>query len=154
LHDVGILVNTLTCEEESRACLASAVRLRVPIDQCEEEHLGFTHCESGKLLAERWHFSPDVVSAIEFHHTVAGAQNAKALVSIVHVCDLLCRLRDLGYGYYEAMGVELATDIAWTILMKEYPALRNMDVARLTMDIDGAMEEITMLVDAVFKPTQ
>jgi len=27
-----------------------------------------------------------------------------------------------------------------------------MDLARLTMDIDGAMEEITAVVDAVFKP--
>jgi HD-like signal output (HDOD) protein len=82
--------------------------IRSAIDHCEEEFLGFTHCESGEILAELWGFSPDVISAIEFHHKVAGAQSAQALVSLVHVCDRLCRLRDLGYGYYEAMGVELA----------------------------------------------
>jgi len=33
-----------------------------------------------------------------------------------------------------------------------YPALATMDLARFTMDIDGAMEEIVAVVDAVFKP--
>jgi HD-like signal output (HDOD) protein len=151
LHDMGILVNTMTCAEESRACLDSAIRLQAPIDRCEQQQLGFTHCDSGSVLAQQWHFSPDVISAIEFHHKVHAATNAHALVSLIHLSDLLCRLRNLGYGYYEAMAVDLATDAAWAMLLKEYPTLRNMDVVRLTLDIDAAMEEITAVVDAVFK---
>ena len=82
---------------------------------------------------------------------MAAAPNARPLVSLVHLSDLLCRLRDFGYGYYEAMGVELAGDIAWAKLVNHYPALADMDLARLTLDIDGAMEEITTVVDAVFR---
>jgi len=73
-------------------------------------------------------------------------------VALVHLSDLLCRLRDLGYGYYEAIGVDLSGDDAWSTLVEHYPALTKMDLARLTMDIDGAMDEITAVVDAVFKP--
>jgi hypothetical protein len=71
---------------------------------------------------------------------------------LVYLSDLLCRLRDLGYGYYEAMGIDLAGEAAWTALAASYPSMANMDLVRLTMDIDGAMEEITGVVDAVFKP--
>jgi len=154
LHDLGILVNTLTCTEDFRRCIQAAREKQVELHGSEEQHLGFTHCQSGKILAERWHFSADVTEVIEFHHNVAAAPSTPALVSLVHLSDLLCRLRDLGYGYYEAMSVDLAGDEAWIMLAKHCPALANIDLARLTMDIDGAMDEIVAAVDAVFKPQQ
>ncbi len=86
------------------------------------------------------------------HHDTIPTTAARPLVALVHLSDLLCRLLDLGYGYYEAMGVDLAGDHAWSALVQHYPELGKMDLARLTMDIDGAMEEITAVVDAVFKP--
>jgi HD-like signal output (HDOD) protein len=152
LHDLGILVNTLACTEAYRSCIQAAREGHVALERSEEEHLGFTHCQSGKILAEHWRFSADVVQVIEFHHDVVATPAAPPLVALVHLSDLLCRLRDLGYGYYEAMGVDLAGDAAWATLVNHYPTLAKMDLARLTMDIDGAMEEIVALVDAVFKP--
>jgi len=149
LHDLGILVNTLVCPEEYRRCLQSARDGRVTLERGEAEHLGFTHCQSGKVLAEQWKFSADFVAVIEFHHAPGSAP---PLVALVHLSDLLCRLRDLGYGYYEALGVDLAGETAWAVLVEHYPALAKIDLARLTMDIDGAMEEIITTVDAVFKP--
>lgn len=152
LHDLGILVNTLTCTEEYRRTLAYAREHRICLEESERECLGFTHCQSGAVLAQQWKFSSDVTAAIEFHHDAAKALTARPLVALVHLSDLLCRLRDLGYGYYEAMGVELAGDEAWSALTESYPALAKMDLARLTMDIDGAMQEITTVVDSVFTP--
>jgi HD-like signal output (HDOD) protein len=152
LHDLGILVNTLTCTEDFRRCIQAARDGHVALHRSEGEHLGFTHCQSGKILAEHWKFSEDVMAVIEFHHDVVAAPTAQPLVSLVHLSDLLCRLRDLGYGYYEAMGVDLAGDEAWATLVEHCPALANMDLARLTMDIDGAMDEIVATVDAVFRP--
>jgi hypothetical protein len=94
-----------------------------------------------------------VSAVIEFHHEASTA-SPHPLVSLVHLSDLLCRLRDLGYGYYEAMGVDLAGDDAWTALVASYPALAKMDLARLTLDIDGSMDEIISVVDAVFSPAK
>lgn len=154
LHDLGILVNTIACPEEYRRCIQSAREGHVALDRCEAEHLGFTHSQSGEVLAEHWKFSADLAAVIEFHHAPGSAPLAAPLVSLVHLSDLLCRLRGLGYGYYEAMGVDLAGEGAWAALVEHYPALASMDLARLTMDIDGAMEEITTTVDTVFKPEQ
>ena len=152
LHDVGILVNTLACTEEFRKCVQAARDGHLELDRSEAEHLGFTHCQSGRILAKRWNFSADVTEVVEYHHKVAAAQTAVPLVALVHLSDLLCRLRDLGYGYYEAISVDLARDQAWTLLVEHCPALAKVDLARLTMDIDGAMDEIVTTVDAVFKP--
>lgn len=152
LHDLGILVNTVTCTQEYRLTMAHAREHRACLDESERECLGFTHCQSGTILAQQWKFSPDVTAAIEFHHNAANAVTARPLVALVHLSDLLCRLRDLGYGYYEAIGVDLAGDDAWSTLVENYPALAKMDLARLTMDIDGAMDEIASVVDSVFKP--
>jgi putative nucleotidyltransferase with HDIG domain len=152
LHDLGMLVNTITCTKEYTGAVENARKRRICLEQSERECLGFTHCQSGKILAQQWKFSADVTAVIEFHHEPAEASSARPLVALVHLSDLLCRLRDLGYGYYEAIGVDLAGDEAWSTLVKSHPALEKIDLARLTMDIDGAMDEITAVVDAVFKP--
>ena len=151
LHDLGLLVNTLACTEEYRNCFAAARDERISLEVAEARFLGFTHCQSGKILAEHWKFSADMVSVIEFHHHVAQI-SFDPLVFLVHLSDLLCRLRDLGHGYYEAMGVDLARDQAWVSLLKHCPQLASLDLARLTLDIDGAMDEIIALLDAVFRP--
>jgi putative nucleotidyltransferase with HDIG domain len=152
LHDLGMLVNTVTCTEEYRRAFDVARQRRIRLHDSELECLGFTHCQSGAILAHQWKFSPDVSAVIEFHHEAASTASPHPLVSLVHLSDLLCRLRDLGYGYYEAMGVDLAGDDAWTTLVASYPALGKMDLARLTLDIDGSMDEIISVVDAVFSP--
>jgi putative nucleotidyltransferase with HDIG domain len=154
LHDLGFLVNTLTCTDEFRECIQQASQEHVALHMVEQSHLGFTHCQSGRILAEQWRFSPEVIEVIEFHHENGIASNGRPLVSLVHLGDLLCRVRDLGYGYYEAIGVDFAGDAAWANLAEHHPRLAKMDLARFTMDIDAAMDEIVATVDAVFKPQQ
>ena len=152
LHDLGILVNTLACPEDFRKCIRAASDRCLALEVGERDYLGFTHCQSGKIIAECWHFPADLIEVIEFHHDVAQARVAGPLVSLVHLSDLLCRVRDLGHGYYENLGVDLAGEPAWTILAQNCPALVEIDLARLTMDIDGAFPEIVAVVDAVFNP--
>ncbi|MBZ5653750.1 MAG: HDOD domain-containing protein [Acidobacteriia bacterium] len=150
LHDLGILVNSLVCTEEYRKCVEDAAARRISIDRAEQEWLGFTHCQSGKVLAERWNLSTDLIEVIEFHHDVELTKNARPLVAMVHLSDLLCRVRELGYGYYEVMGLDLAGDVAWSSLVQHYPTLASVDLARFTLDIEGAIDEIAELVDSVF----
>src|SRR5262245_30217592 len=105
LHDLGILVNTLQYTEDFRGCVSSARETRRPLYLVEQEHLGFTHSQSGAVLAKQWLFPEDLVEVVEFHHDVSATPAERPLVWIIHVSDLLCRVRDLGYGYYEAIAV-------------------------------------------------
>jgi len=152
IHDLGILVNSLLYTTSFRECFESASETRRALHVCEEEILGFTHCESGHLLAEQWHMSAELCEVARAHHNLDVQESPQPLVCLVHLGDLLCRVRYLGHGYNEILRVDLGGELAWQTLAKTYPELAQMDVARFTMDIDGAMDQIVTTVDAVFGP--
>jgi HD-like signal output (HDOD) protein len=150
LHDLGFLVNSVLYTEDFRECLRRASEQHVPLHVIEEQVLGFTHCESGQMLCEHWGLSKELVDVARCHHDVSLLPTAGPVACLVHLSDLLCRLRYLGYGYDEIMGVDLGGDAAWQTLIRTYPALENMDLVRFTLDIDGAMDQIVVTVDSVF----
>lgn len=76
----------------------------------------------------------------------------KRAIENCSLSDLLCRLRNLSYGYDEIMAVAFAEDSAWSHLLTVYPALADIDLVRFTLDIDGSMDQIASLVDSVFAP--
>jgi hypothetical protein len=59
-------------------------------------------------------------------------------------------VRYLGYGYDQITGVDLGHDVAWQTLVGSYPALKSMDPARFTLDIELAMDQIVATVDSFF----
>ena len=152
LHDLGLLANSLLFTDDFRTCLAQATESRRALHLCEEEILGFTHCDSGKVLAQHWRLPEDMCEVTSLHHTVDQLPQPNPLLCLVHLSDLLCRVRYLGYGYDEILSVDLGQGKAWQVLVSSHPRLAEMDVARFTMDIDGAMEQIVATVDAVFGP--
>jgi HD-like signal output (HDOD) protein len=117
----------------------------------EREVLGFTHCDTGKLLGEYWGLSADVQNVIQFHHTPELAQAPAALVALVHLCDLLCRLRGMGYGYEELREVDFHESPAWSLLEKAVPHLDRLDVVRCTLELDAEADEIRALVANAFQ---
>ena len=68
----------------------------------------------------------------------------------MHLSDLMCRMRGMGYGYYERRKVDMISDPAWEILAREHRELDGMDLARFTFELDDAVGEIFDLVSMVF----
>jgi hypothetical protein len=87
---------------------------------------------------------------IAHHHGVGQSQKSQPLVALVHLSDLLCRTRGLGYGYYERRMVDLIADPAWAILLQEHRDLEGVDLVRFTFELDEAVGEIHALVSTVF----
>jgi len=150
LHDIGFLVNCLAFPTEFAAALAEALRHRIPLHEAENAVMGFTHSETGRALAEKWHLSGDIIQAIAYHHAVEHSDSARPLVALVHLSDLLCRVRGLGYGYYELQRVDLVHDPAWDVLLHEYRDLEGVDLARFTFELDEDVAEIHQLVSTIF----
>jgi putative nucleotidyltransferase with HDIG domain len=150
LHDLGIIVNSLAYTPEFRAVLALAVPNGKPLFEQEQETLGFTHCDSGVILAKNWQLPQAIIEVIEWHHAVDYGSLENSLIAIVHLGDLLCRMRNLGYGYEEWRALDLAADSAWLALAKKFPKLASMDLARFTLDLDAYVVRITTLVDSIF----
>ncbi len=150
LHDIGFMVNCLVFSSEFGPAMERACQGESPLDEAERAIMGFTHCETGQALAHRWKLADDVIEVIAHHHAIEQSQKAQPLVALVHLSDLLCRMRGLGYGYYERHKVDLIADPAWAILAKEYRDLEGMDLVRFTFELDEAVEEIHTLVSTVF----
>jgi HD-like signal output (HDOD) protein len=150
LHDIGILVNSMVAPEEFRATFEKATREQVPLHEAELATLGFTHCDSGRVLGEAWKITPDLIQAIELHHDIGDPERGGPLVAIVHLSDLLCRLRDLGYGYYEPRQIDFANEPGWLYLMMQFPNLADLDLARFTFTLDEYAKEVEELVSTVF----
>jgi putative nucleotidyltransferase with HDIG domain len=150
LHDIGILVNSMVAPEEFRATFEKATREQIPLNEAELATLGFTHCDSGRVLGEAWKITPELIQAIELHHDIGDPERGGPLVAIDHLSDSLCRLRDLGYGYYEPRQIDFANEPGWLYLMMQFPNLADLDLARFTFMLDEYAKEVEELVSTVF----
>lgn len=151
LHDIGILVNSLLFEKDFHVVFELARKSETPLCEVEQEVLGFTHCDSGRILADLWKLPADICATIEFHHhPLAEGTEPDDMNCLVCLADLLCRLRGLGYGYYEAREFDLASEVAWDVLQKKYPAAAALDLARFTFELDEYAIEVQGLVDSIF----
>src|SRR5208283_4547228 len=139
MHDVGFLVNGLAFDKPFARAIEHAVKEQIPLVEAESATMGFTHCETGRALAEKWRLGEDIIEVIAHHHAIEQSEKAQPLVALVHLSDLLCRMRGLGYGYYERQKVDLAHDPAWAVLQKKYRDLEGVDLERFTFELDEAV---------------
>jgi HD-like signal output (HDOD) protein len=121
LHDLGELVNMVCFQEEFRAAAHLAKSDRIPLFQAEQLALGFTHCETGRVLAEHWRLPEDIAEVVEHHHDVQQAKLHPVLVALVSLSDRLCQMHEMGYGIEDSTEWKLEDDPAWAVLTREYP---------------------------------
>jgi HD-like signal output (HDOD) protein len=151
LHDLGIIVNLWILPKEFRAAFEIAKAEGIPLHEAEERSLGFTHCESGRLLAESWDLPADLIEVVSHHHSPEkSAQNA-GLVALVHVADLLCRMSGLNYGYVEERQVNLFEDSGFALLAQNSTWLKEFDWARFTFEVDSYIDEVHGLVRTIYR---
>ena len=151
LHDFGVIANVLVLPKEFGEALALARAREIPLHEAETEVMGITHAESGRILAERWRLAPELIAVIADHHSPGKTEKYRGLVALVSVADLLCRMRNLGYGYPESRLVNLMQDEALTVLREDCPSLHELDWARITFELDNYMFEVHRLVAALYR---
>jgi HD-like signal output (HDOD) protein len=151
LHDIGIIVNLWVLPNEFQTAYEIAKTEGIPLDEAEQRSLGFTHCDSGRLLAENWGLAPDLIEVVTYHHSPDKSAHDTGLVALVHIADLLCRMSGLNYGYVEQRQVNLFEDPGFALLAQGSPALKDFDWARLTFELDSYMDEVHSLVRAIYR---
>jgi hypothetical protein len=154
LHDLGFLANSLAFPKEFTLAVELACREQIPLDEAEQTSMSFTHCETGRALAEKWHLADDILEVIAYHHTPEHSSSAQPLVALVHLSDVLCRVRGLGYGYYERHRVDLIADPAWEILSRTHRELEVVDLARFTFELDESVIKVWEMVSSIFGPIE
>ncbi len=149
LHDLGYVVNMVLFPKEEKAALESALQTGEFLGFSEYETLGFTHCQSGEVLARFWNFSSDLVEVILCHHSAEAARINPALVAIVSLSDRLCRSAALGVGYLEASDPALSWGPDWQILVQKTPYASQMKWHDFVKDAGEYMTEVKDLVKAM-----
>jgi hypothetical protein len=74
------------------------------------------------------------------------------MIAIAHLCDLLCRLRGLGYGYEEWRAIVLTADPPGWSSATAAAISPTIDLVQLTLDLDTYLVKVTALVDTIFSP--
>jgi len=151
LHDLGIIVNLWVLPREFTAAFELGRSEGIPLEEAEQRVLGFTHCESGRLLAERWELSGDLIEVVSLHHTPEQAHDHAGLVALVELSDLLCRVSGLNHGYIEKREFNLLERPSCRVLAEQCQQLHDFDWARLTFELDSYMDEVRALVHAIYR---
>jgi len=156
LHDLGELVNMMVVPSEFRAALETGIGRQLPLHEAEKATMGFTHCETGEIVARYWRLPEDVVEAIQYHHDVQQARLYPTQVATVGFADLVCRLllenaQGLGSGYQESGLTDIFGDPSWAILLQASPRLQRMDAAAFSLQLNEFMKEVQSKVASVFR---
>ncbi|HUA15019.1 MAG TPA: HDOD domain-containing protein [Verrucomicrobiae bacterium] len=151
LHDIGYIVNLVLSPQVTKAALEKASSDGTFAGEAEYRELGFTHCQSGELVARKWHFPDDIVEVILSHHNPAAAVLNPALVTIVALADRLCRSSRLGLGYSETQNPAEVWQSDWKILAEHCPLAGQMTWDDFVKDTDAYFEEIRELVKTMFR---
>lgn len=151
LHDLGIIVNLWMLPKEFRSAFELARNAGMPLHDAEQAHLGFTHCESGRLLADRWELSADLREVVSFHHSAPEKHEHAGLIALVELSDLLCRMSGLNHGFIERREVNLLEQASFDVLAQQCPSVKDFDWARLTFELDSYMDEVHALVHAIYR---
>jgi HD-like signal output (HDOD) protein len=154
LHDIGVVAELCVVPEEFQAALELARSQGIPLHEAEAITLGLTHCDSGKIVAEKWHLPADLVAVAGCHHDAHTAQTHRDLVALVALSDLLCRMSGLGYGYAEKRQIAFTEEPGFALLLEECPGLKTFDWARFTFELEAYMEEVHRLVELLYRVPQ
>jgi len=152
LHDIGVLVNGILFMEDFRDVLEEAIEKRVALETVEESILGFTHAESGRILAELWRLPVGLSEVIEYHCLPQEQKTASDTAVLVHAADLVCQKLGLGYGYELASSEASSLAAIWGTLGRRFPGSRAYSEEEYTKLMRKLVSDAEKLADHVFTP--
>jgi putative nucleotidyltransferase with HDIG domain len=91
LHDMGKIIFANVYPDLLNKIKTFCVEKGIPASTFEDLSAGLNHAEIGALIAQKWNFPDNLVSAIRLHHdpNVAPAE-FKDLVETVYLANMLC----------------------------------------------------------------
>ncbi len=123
LHDVGKIIMKKYFEEDFSELCKYANDNNTSFSAAEEALIGVNHCMVAKTILRSWNFPPNLIEAVQFHHTLSSGASYPDMVALINVsnhisyefdmgapssqapaeCDPLA-LKELGVTYEEVMG--------------------------------------------------
>jgi HD-like signal output (HDOD) protein len=144
MHDVGKLLLLQRCPEEYVRVVKIVESEGVSFIDAETRRFPFSHTEVGQLIAEQWHFGPELTKAIRLHHEPWPKETDinLELHYIIKAADMIAHSLGLGHPntfqrFRNKMNEELSE--AWAYLKiqpSERPELLNAAQKAFTLECD------------------
>jgi len=151
LHDLGFVVNLHVAPQAFLEVLRRAGNQQGDILQVERDILGFDHCDTGALLAERWELARPVLQTISLHHRPTTGSEHQGLVTLITFCDRICRHYRLGYGYAEQSSPQTDNVDIIDSLKAEWPLARTVDWPKLQTELVDYVADVRKLISVLFR---
>ncbi len=97
LHSIGSLIMDQYLSREYRPAFELAQRNKMLLVDAEKEVLGFTHCQVGNWIAEKWRLPASLQHSIRFYPSPANAREDREMVAAVHCGNVFCRALGIGH---------------------------------------------------------
>jgi putative nucleotidyltransferase with HDIG domain len=92
LHDMGKIIFSQFHPGLFNKIHAFCAEKVIPQTLFEQVASGMNHAEIGALIAEKWNFPENLVTAIRYHHTPSDAPSDHALVETVYLANMFVHI--------------------------------------------------------------
>ncbi len=96
LHDVGKLIMKKYFENDFNEVCNYAVDNGVSWSEAEDNLLSVNHCTIAKAVLRSWNFPPNLVEAVQYHHTMSPGASYPDMVALIHLTQLMAYALDMG----------------------------------------------------------
>jgi HD-like signal output (HDOD) protein len=151
LHDIGILVSGILFPDNFGEVLREAAENKACLEDVEKRIMGFTHAESGRILAELWRLPFEVSEAIEYHFRPEAQKTENELSVLVHVADLVCLKNGLGYGYDLSSEYAKSMEDIWCLFAEHFPKAARYSSRDFEKLLTDHVHEAGTLAEHVFQ---
>lgn len=97
LHDVGKLILGDFVKDEFKQ-IETAVSQGISFEMAEKIVLGTSHADVGARILTKWLLPPEIVNAVQFHHTPEASEQSNSMLDIVHVANFISMMIGIGAG--------------------------------------------------------
>lgn len=97
LHDIGKLVLLKNRPERYNTIISEVYAGNTTFHEAERQTFGYSHVQVGALLAEKWHFPPQLVEVILHHHDASPPPEVTQLTALVTLANLMMILLEVGF---------------------------------------------------------
>jgi len=115
LHDIGKILIYQFHPDKFKEIIKRQIKMNCSDVSAEEEVLKLNHSDVGGFLAEKWNFSPEIITVIKEHHDTSAPQNL--LVSVVQAANLFAKTAGLCFPW-DTKVFEIIGDPTWDVIAK------------------------------------
>ncbi|MFH0924906.1 MAG: HDOD domain-containing protein, partial [bacterium] len=134
IHDIGKIIIDKYFHPQFKKIIKIVEEENITIYEAEKKVLGITHVDLGRWLAQKWNLPSDLVDAIAYHHSPKLAKSNQELTTIVHLADILCRMKAIGYGGDPL--VPKIDDGVWDIFKTRRTDLKEMHLEKFANNLE------------------